>query len=234
MRKYIYKDNLDKEYYERFITNDENPATESSKKALDIALDTRKFEIDLYWKRANYFWLFVAAMFTAFFLIANNLFKVIDHKKEFNTLNSLFLILISFSGYFFSLGWYYVNRASKFWQNNWETHVDLLGKKVYGKLFSTIKSSNRDFWRLSQEFPFSVSKVNQLLSLIVVVLWLIMFLISTGTIFFNYFNLCNALACTFLAFLFLMLISYFFTRYSRSFIKDFKNKDKNISFYLND
>jgi len=30
-------------------------------KALDHAMDIRKFEIDLYWKRATYFWTFIGA-----------------------------------------------------------------------------------------------------------------------------------------------------------------------------
>ena len=29
------------------------------KKALDLALEIRKFEIELYWKRATYFWAFI-------------------------------------------------------------------------------------------------------------------------------------------------------------------------------
>ena len=48
----------------------------SIKPALDrqrryIALDIRKFEIDLYWKRAAYFWTFIAAAFGAYFLMFN-------------------------------------------------------------------------------------------------------------------------------------------------------------------
>jgi hypothetical protein len=40
---------------------------EKSKKALDIALDTRKFEISLYWQRAAYFWALIAAAFAGYF-----------------------------------------------------------------------------------------------------------------------------------------------------------------------
>ena len=36
---------------------------EKRKKALKQVLDIRKFEIELYWKRATYFWTFIAAMF---------------------------------------------------------------------------------------------------------------------------------------------------------------------------
>src|SRR5258706_16354530 len=34
--------------------------------ALQHALDIRKFEIDLYWRRATYFWAFIAAAFAAY------------------------------------------------------------------------------------------------------------------------------------------------------------------------
>src|SRR5690242_11288650 len=36
------------------------------KRALDSALDIRKFEIEHYWKRATYFWTLIAAAFTAY------------------------------------------------------------------------------------------------------------------------------------------------------------------------
>ncbi len=39
------------------------------KRALERAIDIRKFEIDLYWKRAAYFWTFIAATSAGFFAI---------------------------------------------------------------------------------------------------------------------------------------------------------------------
>jgi hypothetical protein len=33
---------------------------------LGFALDIRKFEIELYWKRATYFWTFIGATFAAY------------------------------------------------------------------------------------------------------------------------------------------------------------------------
>lgn len=33
------------------------------KKALENILDIRKFEIEMYWKRATYFWTFIGAVF---------------------------------------------------------------------------------------------------------------------------------------------------------------------------
>ena len=39
------------------------------REALDIALDTRKFEIELYWKRANYFVIIIGAIFIGFYTV---------------------------------------------------------------------------------------------------------------------------------------------------------------------
>lgn len=43
-------------------------------RALALALDIRKFEIDLYWKRATYFWAFIAAAFAGYALTYNVVF----------------------------------------------------------------------------------------------------------------------------------------------------------------
>jgi|GEM_PF-1322312 len=130
--------------------------------ALKIAIDTRKFEIELYWKRATYFWAFIAATFAAFFLLLNS--SNIDQHIEFT-------IAISAIGYFFSLGWYFVNRGSKLWQKNWEEHVVFLENCIMRPLFSTVKVPNYNFLQLTKEYPFSVSKVNQNLSLMMVLFW---------------------------------------------------------------
>ena len=38
----------------------------SFKEALRFALEIRKFEIELYWKRGTYFWAFIAVAFAAY------------------------------------------------------------------------------------------------------------------------------------------------------------------------
>ncbi|MFH6988348.1 hypothetical protein ACHRVW_11430 [Flavobacterium collinsii] len=199
-------------------------------KAFETALDTRKFEIELYWKRATYFWAFIAAMFIAYFAVFNS-----DKIDEIRGVT----ILISSLGYFFSLGWYFVNRGSKYWQKNWESHVDLLGAKIQGKLFSTIKNSNQEFIKLDKEYPFSVSKVNQLLSLIMLVTWFGLIIFS---IFFSFDKLIYFsnisdnwfLFGTILILSIIILVSFIFFNYSKSFIMDHKINDKNTTFFLND
>jgi hypothetical protein len=85
------------------------------------------------------------------------------------------LLAASCLGVFFSVAWYFVNRASKFWQENWEKHVDLLEDSVIGPLYKTVLSDESlRFWRPWGPYPFSVSKLNQILSLFVVVLFLML------------------------------------------------------------
>lgn len=74
-------------------------------KALNVALETRKFEIELYWKRATYFWLFVAAIFTAYASIKRSQDTFIG--------KSDILVLLACCGIVFSFAWICVNRASK-------------------------------------------------------------------------------------------------------------------------
>src|SRR5690349_8913673 len=54
-------------------------------KAYEIALDIRKFEIDLFWKRAGHFWLLLAALAAALGLIltAGNAEVLPQHRREY-------------------------------------------------------------------------------------------------------------------------------------------------------
>ncbi|WP_262689419.1 RipA family octameric membrane protein [Kordiimonas aestuarii] len=133
--------------------------------ALKYALDIRKFEIELYWKRTTYFWAIIAAIFTGFGVSSN---------ADMHFLQTL----LGGLGLVFSLGWYLANRGSKHWQQNWEQHVDMLEDPVIGPLYKTVFSEIPrkdkevlDF--LTTSAPYSVSKINQLISVYVTLIWLI-------------------------------------------------------------
>lgn len=83
--------------------------------AYKFAVRTREFEIELFWKRSALFWTFVAATFTGYIAILS-LAKA-DYRL---------LLLIAILGWIFSLVWHFVSRGSKFWQENWEMHIDQL------------------------------------------------------------------------------------------------------------
>jgi hypothetical protein len=145
-------------------------------KLLDRALDIRKFEIGLYWKRAAYFWAFLAITLGGYFEVLRTNFQRAEKAEA--------LLAISCLGFVFAVAWYFVNRASKFWQENWENHVDLLEGAVCGPLYKTVvRDADLRFWKLHGPYPFSVSKINQLLSLFVVVLF---FLLAAATVYHYY------------------------------------------------
>lgn len=161
------------------------------------ALDTRKFEIDLYWKRATYFWTFIAAIFIAFYTIINQngLFKIetnetsVNQKKEsIEILVYIIIFGISLLGYVFSLGWYFVNRGSKVWQENWERHIGFLEDYLNGPLFKTIIKPNLHFSKFNSSYPYSVSKVNQMLSLFVTVFWYVIINVLCFILFIDHFK----------------------------------------------
>jgi hypothetical protein len=142
---------------------------EKREEALKIALDIRKFEIDLYWKRAAYFWTFIAAAFGAYFLM---------YKAEPQNRPDI-LIIIACLGFTFSLAWYLANRGSKFWSGNWELHVDYLEDEILGPLYKTVTAKeNFKVHHLLRAYPFSVAKINQVLNLYVLAIWFFLIIFS--------------------------------------------------------
>lgn len=165
-------------YFKRLL---ENCGTEEQKRkyieeSYKVALDTRKFEIDMYWKRATYFWAFIAAIFVAYFTAIN---------RETSQSITLLATSLSLMGFFFSVGWHMVARGSKVWQENWEMHIGYLEDEIHGPLFKTFKipKTENAYYHFSSEYPFSVSKVNQVLSLYTCLFWLSLFTYSLYILF---------------------------------------------------
>lgn len=152
---------------------------EQRKRALEKALDIRKFEIELYWKRAGYFWTFIALTFTSYFLILTSKDLSETNKSEFG-------LLLAALGVFLSVCWYLVNKGSKYWQENWEKHVDLLEDEQIGPLYkTTIKYKARwwTFFNPTSPQKYSVGKINQTLSFAVVLIWTFIFINQLSNIF---------------------------------------------------
>lgn len=154
---------MNKEEYEKCFDGNLTGSNEKTKaeKALDLALDIRKFEIELYWKRATYFWTFIGAALAGYALVY----------AKAETKDSWLLLVFSCLGFLFSVAWHLVNRGSKFWQNNWERHVDLLEDRVVGPLYKTIARSANGGNPLTAPGEYSVSKINQILSLFISLFW---------------------------------------------------------------
>lgn len=159
----------DEEYRQTFVG--ESTGGEPSaihKAALERALDLRKFEIELYWARAAYFWTFIAAALAGFVAIQ----AINSDSREFAS------VLLCNLGIAFSTAWVCANRGSKHWQENWEHHVDMLEDKIQGPLYKTILTrghprtwSERAVHALTGPSELSVSKINQLLSVYILAVW---------------------------------------------------------------
>ena len=73
--------------------------------SLTHALNARRLEIELYWRRTAYFWTLIAASLAAFFL----LISADRHQEEL-------IFIVACIGTTISLAWYLANRGSKYWQ----------------------------------------------------------------------------------------------------------------------
>lgn len=142
------------------------------KAAFNQVLDMRKFEIDLYWKRTTFFWTILGAILAGYFLVLSRI--ATNGSVSYKIIFSLGCL-----GLIFTVGWYFVNRGSKYWQVNWEKHLNILEDKIMGPLYKTTINKEyyfKRFWSLSAPYPFSVSKLNQVLNLILIAFWLILLL----------------------------------------------------------
>lgn len=122
--------------------------------ALTRAYELRSFEIDLFWRRATYFWGYQAGIFAAFGLVLSG------DARLFHPL----AILLAVAGLFTALANLAAGRGSKFWQENWEKHIDMLEDEFEGRLHKTV-------WRGERCCHPSVSKVNRNLGVALVVFW---------------------------------------------------------------
>lgn len=125
-------------------------------RALDRAHDLRKFEIENYWKRATYFWLFQAAAWTTFGVMAKD-----------GGFDRVELLLPCGLGAATAAVAFKTAQGSKFWQENWEAHVDELEETIEGRLTQVIL--------MKSPLRASVSRVNERLLHLLLVTWLALF-----------------------------------------------------------
>jgi hypothetical protein len=97
--------------------------------ALARAHEIRQFEIELYWKRANYFWLLQAAVFAAVGL---------TWKAEGATFPKFVPLILSSVGLLTAWAGWLGTQGSKFWQRNWEHHIDMLETEFEGNLYKSV------------------------------------------------------------------------------------------------
>lgn len=177
---------------------------EIRQRALEQALETRKFEIELYWKRATYFWGFIAATLAGYFIVLVANFNGMDDEK------TVVLFFINCLGFVFTLCWFLVNKGSKYWQENWENHVALLENTEIGPLYKILIEKEKKGY-IARATRYSVSRINLYLSFFLLVMW---FLLGVNTLF-NFFiqNLMGYLIYQVIALVTLLAIVIFFSGY---------------------
>ena len=84
----------------------DNEKFDQNLKRFKIVLETRKFEIELFWKRCNYFLVLNTALAVGVFASFNG--------------NKVFFPLLCIVGIFVCFAWIKVGLGSKFWQCHWE------------------------------------------------------------------------------------------------------------------
>lgn len=145
-----------------------------------IALDTRNFEISLFWQRSNYFLALNTAIAVGFFLKATAAYQ----------------LWLGVFGFLVSILWVAINCGSKFWQSRWETRLkiaeDNLSKEINyfstdwetllsdaqkSIAFSNHKFPRKIFDKLVLSKP-SVSFIMTLLSVLFILFWVALIVIS--------------------------------------------------------
>ena len=134
------------------------PEKERIEAALNRAHEIRQFEIRLYWQRSLFFWGFILALFGGLGLLLTA-----EDPGE-NQLKINYIIFgIASLGFFISFAWFHIERGSKFWQENWELHIDFLEDAITGRLYKTLLGKSEDC--------FSVSKITQSIILAFFLFW---------------------------------------------------------------
>ena len=83
-------------------------------KELDIALENRAFEIQLFWQRSNYFIVLLTALGVGAIAVDA----------------TLLALLMTVFGTVASFLWFRTNLGSRFWQESWEAEVGKLAKEL--------------------------------------------------------------------------------------------------------
>jgi hypothetical protein len=175
------------DYLGEFRAESDDLTSKRIEHAVHAILDIRKYEIELYWRRTTYFWAFIAVTYAACGTLAVTTVKEAHDAGAFDTpisskfvANGLIWVVACF-GLFLSVAWHLVNKGSKYWQENWENHLDLLENSYQGPLYKIVISRpdlaasewcDRVIHLINGPEPFSVSKVNAALSFFNILVWI--------------------------------------------------------------
>lgn len=151
-------------YFATLGLNAEKPRLEA---ALDRAYQLRSFEIEHYWKRGTYFWGFQVAIFAAFGLLWKDGATESSHWHPVTVGLAALGFITALANRLSALG-------SRFWQRNWEKHIDMLEDEITGRLYKTV-------WLDNGAIGFSVSRINEGLSCAFIGFWALVFIYAAWT-----------------------------------------------------
>jgi len=151
---------IDIEYFDYIGIDPNDPASDAKmQRALEVAHRLRSFEIEMYWKRATYAWAFQVIAFGGMALAFKGEKVAPSMVGAFSAIGTV----AALAAYLTALG-------SKFWQENWEGHVQRLGAGLEGHLTDVILCRGGK--------KFSVSRINEMFLLSLFVSWFVVFLFS--------------------------------------------------------
>jgi hypothetical protein len=129
-----------------------------AEKRLDLAVQTRNFEIELFWKRSLFFWGFIAAAFGGYAALRN--------------VKSDLTLVIACFGAVCAFAWTLITRGSKYWQESWENKVEQYEQPLLGRFFAHEEPVQSYKGRWLRARRFSVSKISIGLSDYIFALWI--------------------------------------------------------------
>ena len=185
----------------RTITRDEYHKLFSKKpaKALKIAIEERKFQLEQYWRKITYYWALLGAIFIGFFSLQSSRIGKVE----------LYSVLISAIGLIISFAWHLINRSGAYWHSNWDAHVHELERDEIGPLHRTRrKSSSLSFENIALPYRTSSTKLNNIVSLYVCFLWLFLFLYTLRGLFLSDvpYRVSSGLSLAVITFVFILLL----------------------------
>jgi hypothetical protein len=142
------------------------------KNAFEKSHDIRKFEIGLYWQRSAYMWGFISVL-TA--VCAYCFTKIVEQGgiSEFKITIVAVSLIASLMGLVFTQMWRRLSATSKYWQENWEYHINVLEEYISGNLHKIhFHNTNKPFKRYSIHEIFTVI-INRVFAF-----WWFMFIVS--------------------------------------------------------
>lgn len=152
------------------VTNDKiNGYNDKAFEIYKIAVETRKLEIELFWRRGVYFTAFLSILFVAYHAYSDRY---------------IFQMFVAAIGFIFSLIWLLQTWGSKYWHEAWEQKVERIEKKIMEinkleegtfDIFNPLNEEKRKSQKccLMRSHRYSPSKLAIAVSLLFLFAWLV-------------------------------------------------------------